>query len=449
MKPYRPFRTTLLLVGVAWFASCGLDAAADPAVYEPNSDPGVGFNLIEWYNFPSGGEGVWEDSVQSMYDAGFREVSISPVRFANVVTGQILTSSPKGPEMSHIAAAVVKAKALGMHVTLNPFVELYNPHGEVDPNNYEYFAPFNGCGWRGCFNLGAGTPENTQFWNDYQGYLTEVATLAEANGVDAMTVGTEYNALNYDPDQNGNWNTAINAVDAVYHGKLGYAANWDVYNNDNVRDSIWEHSAIDFIGIDSYFNYGNDVLTGYFLAQNPALSQFEAQQMAIEAADASGAYPNQAFIDLMTAAWNYKLDNEILPFAADRKGGAGMPVRFTEVGYLPRNLTAVDPQHQYLTQFLGDQPVDSDEQVMAFQGLINALDGRGDVFEGMHIWQWGIPGSDGSLWNIDPTLPANQEDNVPLAQWLSRYVRNVPEPSALSLAFVGLMACGWMGSRRR
>ena len=444
MNGVRLFKTQSLLIGALWLASHLPHAAANPAKYEPASDPSVGFNLIEWYNFPSGGEGVWQDSIQNMYDAGFREVSISPVRYVNINTGAILSTSPKGPEMSHIEAAVVKAKSLAMQVTLNPFVEMFDPHGQSDPNNFEYFTPFNGCGWRGCFNLGAGTPQNTKFWNDYQGYLTEVASLAQAHGVDAMNVGTEYNALDGDAGQNAHWNTVINAVDAVFHGQLGYASGQ--YDNPNARDAIWEHPAIDYIGIDSYFGYGYDILTGYFLGQNPALSQPEALQMAINAANASGTNPNAPFIDLVTAAWNYKLDSEILPFAAARKGGAGMPVKFTEVGYLPRNLTAVDPQHQFLPS--GPQAVDTDEQIMAFQGLINALDGRRDLFEGIHIWQWGIPGSDGSLWNIDPTLPADQVDNVPLAQWLSAYMRTVPEPSAPMLAGVGCAAAG-LAARRR
>ena len=85
---------------------------------------------------------------------------------------------------------------------------------------------------------------------------------------------------------------------------------------------------------------------------------------------------------------------------------------------------------------------------MSFSGLISALDGRKDVFPAMHIWQWAIPGSDGSLWNIDPTLPADQTDNVPLAQWLSRYVRNVPEPSSLLLASIVVCTCGMMSRRR-
>jgi hypothetical protein len=126
----------------------------------------------------------------------------------------------------------------------------------------------------------------------------------------------------------------------------------------------------------------------------------------------------------MTDAWNHKLDTQILPFAAARKGGAGMPVVFTEVGFLPYNRTIRNPQNS------SGQAVDTAEQIAAFNGLVNALDGRAGVFEAMHIWQWHMTGSDGSLWNIDPTLPANQPNNVPLGLWLSMFVNTDVLPLA-------------------
>jgi hypothetical protein len=171
-----------------------------------------------------------------------------------------------------------------------------------------------------------------------------------------------------------------------------------------VRNAIWEHPEIDFIGIDSYFN----------------------NLVAAAQADASGAYPDSTFINIMTNVWTNKLNNEILPYAAARKGGAGMPVAFTEVGYLPRNRTSLDPQQH----FSGSQPIDSAEQIMAFNGLLNALDGRGEEFQFMDVWQWGMPGTDGSAWNMDTTLPANQPDNVPVSQWLASFVGTAVLPLA-------------------
>ncbi len=385
-------RRFVAVVGGAAIAlcCCGVvrTAAANPAVYEAGSDPSVGFNLISWYNFGSSGASTWQNAVQSIYDAGFRDVSIDPVRFVNISTGQILATSPKGPDLSHIEAGVARAKSLGMRVTLNPFYELY------DPSSNTYFATVSGCSsWRACWNPTPGSAASNQFWGDYQSYLVSVAQIAANYHVDAMTVGTEDNKLAENSGNVANWSTVINAVNNVYSGQLGYAANWDDYNNANIKNAIWNNPAIDFVGIDSYFTN---------LTTN-------AQS------DASGSFPNSTFINTVTNAWNNKLNNTILPYAASLKNGAGMPVAFTEVGYLPYNRTTVNPQNS------SGQAVDTDEQRMAFNGLLNALDGRGDKFKAVDIWQWGMPGSDGSLWNIN-TVNANQPNNTALAQYLASYL---------------------------
>jgi hypothetical protein len=66
---------------------------------------------------------------------------------------------------------------------------------------------------------------------------------------------------------------------------------------------------------------------------------------------------------------------------------------------------------------------------MAFNGLLNALDDRGDKFKALDIWQWGMPGSDGSLWNIN-TVNANQPNNTALAQYLASYLATKVLPMA-------------------
>lgn len=350
--------------------------AANPLVYEPNDDPGVGFNLVSWWNFGGNGANVWRNAVQDVYDAGFREVSLSPVRFVNQATGAIATSSSQGAELSHIAAGIERAKQLGMHVTVNPFVEL------------EGFA-----NWRGFYDPTPGSSSWNTFWNDYTAYLIDVAQIAEAGGADAMNVGTELRAITRNAGNNAKWDLAISAVDLTFAGELGYAANWDNFTNANLTSAIWNHPAIDYVGIDSYF-------------RNTTTNT---------QADASGADPNETFIAQVEASWNDRLDNEILNFAAQLQAGEGLPVVFTEIGYLPYNRTAVNPQNE-------SGPIDTDEQVMVFKGLMRALDGRQDELRGVHIWQWGMPGSDGSKWNINAEAPLNQPNNLPLGQWLSSFV---------------------------
>ena len=364
-----------------WLSSTTV-ACGGPSQYEPVVDPGVGFNLISWANFGGSGDSVWEDAVQSVYDAGFDEVSISPVRFVTLGTGSIATTSSQGPELSHIAAGIAKAKSLGMHVTVNPFVE-----------------PVGFSMWRGLYDPVPLSSEWTTFWTDYQQYLSDVAVVAETNGADAMTVGTELRAITQNSGNNSKWSSAISTVDSNFSGSLGYAANWDNYQNSNLTSTIWENAAIDFMGIDSYF-------TG--LLTNGQ-------------ADASGSYPNSTFISQVESAWNSKLDSEILPYAAGRKSGAGMPVEFTEVGYLPYNRTSVTPQDS-------GGSLDADEQNMAFEGLMRALDGRADDFRAATIWQWSMPGSSGSLWNMDPN-GGDQPNNQQTAQWLSDFVSSPADPN--------------------
>jgi hypothetical protein len=381
----QPVEFRVLIMGAILGALISLPpaAVATQSVYEVGSDPAVGFNLISWWDFGSSGASTWQNAVQSLYDAGFRSVSISPVRYVTVGTGVIPSSGQKTPQLSAISAGVARAKSLGMRVTLNPFVE-----------------PSDGS-WRGFYNPTPGSAEANQFWSDYQNYLVAVAQIANTYNVDAMTVGTELKAIDGTSGHNAKFQAAIEAVDAAYQGPLGYAANWDDYTNSNLRTAIWEYPKIDFIGIDSYFR---NMVTN-------------AQ------ADASGTYPNATFINTVATAWNNKLNNEILPYAAARKSGSGMPVAFTEVGYLPYNRTTVMPQDT-------SQGLDTDEQKMAFNGLMNALDGRGNLFRSADVWSWAMPGADGNIWNMDTTLPADQPNNVPASQWLAAFVGTAVYPLA-------------------
>ncbi len=356
---------------------------ADPLLYEPGIDPGVGFNLVSWGNFGNGAT-VWQNAVQAVFNAGFDEVSLSPIRYFTPGTGSIAATSSSGPELSHVAAGIVRAKQLGMRVTVNPFVE-----------------PVNFTQWRGFYNPTPNSAEWNTFWNDYQQYIVDVATMAQTNGADAVTIGTEMRGLELNSGNNPKWNSVLNAVDGTFSGQIGYAANWDSYNSANTTSAIWEHPAVDFVGIDSYFT--NLLSNGQ--------------------ANASGAYPNIDFITQVENAWNNKLDNEIIPFAQARKGGAGLPVKFTEIGYLPYNGTTVNPQN-------GSGTLDQDEQNMAFEGFMRALDGRKATgeFLAAHIWQWDMQGSGGSQWNMNPN-GGNQPTNQQTAQWLSSFMNGTnPDP---------------------
>ena len=392
-------RLTCIVAAASLIISVGFGAvrpaAADPGVYEPATDPAIGFNLIAW----SGNSGTsWSNAVDALYAAGFREVSISSVRRVDIATGNITTASY--PSLTAIDAGVARAKQLGMRVTLNPFVELSS--GDWRAN----FAPLPGS-----------SVANT-FWPQYETYLDEVATIAQNRGVEAMNVGTEmkgldsfYTITDFDPSTAGNqpatqaqldqqkgyWNTVINSAGGIYSGQIGYASNWDNFNSSLVTSNIWSHPEINYIGIDSYFTFTNSPYS-----------------IPSSATSAIQLYPDESFIQLVATEWNERLDNQILPFA----GSLSKPVVFTEQGYQHHNNTARTPQTE-------TGSVDTSEQIMAFEGMLRALDGRQASVRAMHIWQWEMTGSQGSTWNINPSASANQPDNRRLAIWLSRFARNV------------------------
>jgi len=361
-------------------------ALAVGSAYEPGADPGMGFNLISWWNYGASEPGRWQDAVQSVYDAGFREVSVCPVRYFDPATGAIATTSTKTPGLSSIAAGVVRAKSLGMKVTVNPFVE------------YVGSSP-----WRAYWAPSPGGVRAEQFWGDYRQYITDVAEMAQLSGADFMNVGTELRALVQDSGHNSHWTAVIEAADQEFSGPLGYAANWDNFKNANLTSTIWDHPAIDYIGIDAYF---------------PAATLAET--------DASGTRADLQFIVLVQANWNSMLDDDIFPFAQARKGGAGMPIVFSEFGIRPLNHGVHQDEDEMNA---GD--VDQDEQIMGFEALLGALDGRrrDDKILSMQLWHWAMGGSDGSPWNMDPTLPADQPDSVPATQFLVDFVSNpLPVP---------------------
>lgn len=354
-------------MSLSLWLSTARPALADPAVYEAGLDPGVGVNLISWWNFGATGTQVWEDAVQDIYDQGLRAVSISPLRFVDLSTGQVRLSdgSTTGPDIAHVAAGVARAASLGMSVTLNPFVE---------PDHFSM--------WRALMNFSGAA--KTQFWNDYQAYLVEVATLAQTHGVARMTIGTELNALVADASHNADWNAAIAAVDAVFSGQIGYAANWDAYRNANLTSTIWEHASIGFMGVDTYVPLATDAQA--VGVGNPAVSLLESSWLSVLDNSSGGSA------------------HGILAYAAARKGGAGMPVVMTEHGSIPFDKTTVQP----FSTAPGGGATDPYEQLNDYVALMRASDQRAAVplasgrLEEIHFWQWQIPGADGSLWLLHP-----------------------------------------------
>src|SRR5262245_10607129 len=80
-------------------------AAGNPAAYEVGLDPAVGFNLISWYGGTQSSD--WINALNGLHNAGFTEVSISPLRFIDTSggdSGRLISAGT--PSLSGIRSAV-------------------------------------------------------------------------------------------------------------------------------------------------------------------------------------------------------------------------------------------------------------------------------------------------------------------------------------------------------
>jgi hypothetical protein len=126
--------------------------------------------------------------------------------------------------------------------------------------------------------------------------------------------------------------------------------------------------------------------------------------------DSSGTLPNTAFVEVVRDSWKHLLDDvntlnptlsDMVDFAAARHGNAGLPIVFTEAGYLPYNRSAM----QGTAVQTSPAVVDQDEQIMALDGMLQALDRRRatDDLLSVNIRQWSMPGaSHAGVWDMFP-----------------------------------------------
>jgi hypothetical protein len=92
--------------------------------------------------------------------------------------------------------------------------------------------------WRGSIQ-----PQDKEAWfQSYTNIILGYAKLAEEEGVEILSLGTELSSL----EKEANWLFLIEKVRAVYHGQLTYSSNW--------RGSyvgFWDR--LDFISVDAFF----------------------------------------------------------------------------------------------------------------------------------------------------------------------------------------------------
>jgi hypothetical protein len=176
----------------------------------------------------------------------------------------------------------------------------------------------------------------TQWFASYEEFILHYARLAEANGFEALAVGTE---LGKTTARTADWKRIVARVRDVYHGKLTYCANW---NLEPEQIDFWDD--LDFIGVQAYYPLAT--------VDRPSKKQIEASWTPVVAK---------------------------LEALAKR---TGKPIVFTEIGFKSHEGSLKEPW-----QWETNGAVDLDLQRDAYTAMFEMFWKR-SWFGGSFVWKW-------------------------------------------------------------
>ncbi len=242
-------RLVLLFAAIASASASSSAEQAAPPVYK-----GMTVSCQTWgieWQMPE-----MEATLDELKSLGVNSIAIHP--YAQIrEDGQVVTWRRAGASTTHITTPLRWARERGMTAMLIPHIAYWG-------------TKFT---WRGEINFV--TPEEwDRFFTDYETWIVEMATLAEAEHAAVFCVGLEFT---YPQKYEERWRKIIAAVRGVYHGKVTYGANWNEY--DNVK--FWD--ALDYIGVLAYFpltkttNPGSEEISAAWEKRCAELEKFSKQ----------------------------------------------------------------------------------------------------------------------------------------------------------------------------
>lgn len=154
---------------------------------------------------------------------GVNVVSLYITKYIDSFTSTNITDGRFTPTDTEIEAAINLAHSYGMAVQLAPTVWTSAPYV-----------------WRGAYQ-----PDNlSAFFASYREMMNHYAELAEKNGVELLTIGSEYSSLD---GYAGRWARVAREVRARFSGLTTYMA-----VTQHVSTITW-WKAVDFIGVSPYY----------------------------------------------------------------------------------------------------------------------------------------------------------------------------------------------------
>jgi len=229
------------------------------------------------------------------------------------------------------------AAAHGLRVILMPIVLLTNPR-----NNE----------WRGKI-----VPENKDWkaWFErYREFITHFARIAEKHRVDVLMIGSELVKTEGRKDE---WRATIAEVRKVFHGRLGYSANWDHYQTEKI--GFW--GDLDYVGMTTYYKLAE--------AANPTAEELNKNWARIK--------------------------KDILKFQAE----VDRPILFTEAGWCSQEGAAFEAWNYYHSQKSTENG--RKEQALCYEAFIRAWSDEPAV-GGIVWWEWDLSAGGNEDYNYTP-----------------------------------------------
>ena len=247
------------------------------------------------------------------------------------ITANSMLSNFTTPTDDAVTQAIQEFHGKGIKVMLKPHVDVNDAAGS----------------WRG--NINPSAPD-TWFAN-YTQFMVHYAQLAESLGVEMLCIGTELKTVSGAANQ-ARWYGVIDAIRAVYHGALTYAANATSAGDEFTSVSFWDR--LDLIGLDGYFALTNKA--------DPTLAELVAAWRG-----------NLNRLDLVATVTNF--------YNAHQK-----PIIFTEIGYKSSAGANTEPwNYNHVGAY------DPTEQRNCIDAAFTVWSQWSSWMKGFFWWAWPVP----------------------------------------------------------
>lgn len=318
---------------------------------------GVSGQIFEWESItqPSywGGQAITDTGHKAMDQiaaTGASTLTLVPNFFqtnANSNSVGLKLGDPNNPwddesdTFARVKQSILDAKARGLNVVLKPHLETENRVWRAE------IAPSDPDAW----------------FDSYKAMMVEYAKMAQEAGAAMICVGTEMKSMT-DPTKvcgdgktyTQKWAEIIDAVRAVYSGKVTYAATYD----EVIKVGFWDK--VDYIGVDAYIPSST--------INNPTVDQIV-----------------DAWVKPHFNPWirdTLYQGKSVVDYYKSLSEQYGKKVIFTEVGYKSLDGANKDPG-----VFAGNGEVDFQEQVDCYTALFKVMENYGGQWlGGSFIWSY-------------------------------------------------------------